>query len=287
MSVQTRIPKHIAIIMDGNGRWAQKRHHPRVFGHIRGASRIREIVREANRLGVKALTLYAFSTENWSRPDQELNTLWKILKKFLIREERELQAQNVCLGVIGEIERLSADVRGVLDPALERLSKNTGLKLTFAVSYGSRRELMRATALFARDCVEGKHRPEDLTEDMLEQYFWTSQLGELADVDLVIRTSGEIRVSNFMLWQAAYAEFVFADVCWPDFAPSHLRNAIEQYSQRHRRFGGVNSAPTSTSTALISKPGAANLTSAHSLPVPTPEATAKLAVSPVKKGWMT
>ena len=234
-----KTPKHIAIIMDGNGRWAQRRGHPRVFGHIRGASRIKAIVKEADRLGVKALTLYAFSTENWARPEGELTVLWKLLKKFLRKEEADLHSNNVCLRVIGEIEKLSPDVREILDPALKKLSGNTGLQLTFAVSYGSRRELIRAAQLFANDCVAGKKVPADLNEELMNTYLWTSCLKDCSDVDLVIRTSGEMRVSNFMLWQAAYSEFVFTETCWPDFDAGHLRTAIEQFSARERRFGGV------------------------------------------------
>lgn len=235
-----RTPKHIAIIMDGNGRWAQRRRHPRVFGHIRGASRIKDVVREADRLGVKALTLYAFSTENWGRPEDEKSVLWKLLMKFLRKEEADLMKNNVRLRVIGEVERLGADVRSVLDPAVERLSKNTGLQLTFAVSYGSRKEILRAAQAFARECLEGSKKPEDLDEKEFAKHLWTRDLEMLADVDLVIRTSGEYRVSNFLLWQSAYAEYIFIEKCWPDFAPEDLRNAIETYSSRDRRFGGVS-----------------------------------------------
>ena len=233
------IPKHIAIIMDGNGRWAQRRHHPRIFGHVRGSSRIKPIVREANRLGVKALTMYAFSTENWSRPDAELSVLWKLLKKYLLKEAAELDCENVRLRVIGEVERLSPDVREVLDPVIRRLSKNTGLQLNFAVSYGSRREISRAARLFAQDCLSGRVNPDDIDEESFGRYLWTADLGRLSEVDLVIRTSGEKRVSNFLLWQAAYAEFVFTDLCWPDFTPEHLKLAIEEFSRRERRFGGL------------------------------------------------
>ena len=234
-----KIPKHIAIIMDGNGRWAQRRGHPRVFGHIRGTSRIKAIVKEADRLGVKALTLYAFSTENWARPEGELTVLWKLLKKFLKKEEADLHANNVCLRVIGEIEKLSPDVREILDPALKKLAGNTGLQLTFAVSYGSRRELIRATQLFSKDCLDGKKVPADMSEELMNHYLWTSCLKDCSDVDLVVRTSGEMRVSNFLLWQAAYAEFIFTETCWPDFSAGHLREAIDKFSSRERRFGGV------------------------------------------------
>lgn len=233
------IPKHIAIIMDGNGRWAQRRGHPRVFGHVRGSSRVRVVVKEASRLGVKALTLYAFSTENWSRPEAERRILWRLLKKYLVREADELDRENVRLRVIGEAERLDPDVRAVLGPLVERLSKNTGLQLTLALSYGSRRELTQAAKLFAEDCVAGRAKPEDMSEALMEKYLWTSELGDLAPVDLFIRTSGEHRVSNFLVWQSAYAEFVFLDHYWPDFGASELRMAIEEYSKRDRRYGGI------------------------------------------------
>ncbi len=240
-----RIPKHIAIIMDGNGRWAERRGYPRSFGHIRGSARVKEIVREANRLGVKALTLYAFSTENWSRPTGELSVLWRLLKKYLVREREELRRQNVRLDVIGERERLPADVRSVLDPAIEQLSSNDGLRLTFALSYGSRREIARAARLFAKDCADGKRKPDEMDEKLLPQYLWTANLGELSEIDLVIRTSGEKRISNFLLWQAAYSEFIFLDECWPEFRAQSLRDAIEEYGRRDRRFGGLSASKVS------------------------------------------
>ncbi len=236
-------PRHIAIIMDGNGRWAERRGHARAFGHVRGCARIKAIVREADRLGVEALTLFAFSTENWSRPENELKVLWRLLKRYLLKEADELNARNVRLRVIGEIERLSPEVRDVLDPVVEKLSKNTGLQLVFAISYGSRRELSRAARLFAEDCVAGKAKPAEMDEAMLARYLWTRELGSLADVDLVIRTSGELRVSNFLLWQSAYAEFVFTDCLWPDFSPEQLGRAVEDFARRERRFGGVDAIP--------------------------------------------
>jgi undecaprenyl diphosphate synthase len=245
------IPKHIAIIMDGNGRWAQRRRRPRVFGHVRGTSRVKAVVRQADRLGVQALTLYAFSSENWSRPDGELQVLWKLLRKFLQREIDELDRENVRLRVIGEIDRLAPEVRSVIDPAVARLAKNTGLNLTIALSYGSRRELLRAAQAFAADCVTGKRRPEELTEELLEGYLWTAELGELAEVDLVVRTSGEQRISNFLLWQAAYAEYVFFDLCWPDFRPEHLVEAVERYGRRERRFGGLGAGAARKNSAPV------------------------------------
>ncbi|MBL7715568.1 MAG: di-trans,poly-cis-decaprenylcistransferase [Bdellovibrionales bacterium] len=244
------IPSHVAIIMDGNGRWAQKRGHPRAFGHIRGASRIKPIVEHAQRLGIRALTLYAFSTENWNRPQAELDALWKILKKFLAKEEAHLAKNNVRLRVIGEIERLGSDVRQVLDPVLERLGHNTGLQLTFAVSYGSQREIVRAARHFAMDCVGGKRNPNELDEGLFGRYLWTGDLGELSQVDLVIRTSGEIRISNFLLWQAAYAEFYFTDTCWPDFGPEDLDLAVASFQRRDRRFGGIGKVLKNDRSAL-------------------------------------
>ncbi len=240
----TKTPKHIAIIMDGNGRWAERRGYPRVFGHVRGASRIKPIVREADRLGVKALTLYAFSTENWSRPETELSVLWKLLVKFLKKEEADLMKNNVRLRVIGEIERLSPTVREVLDPAIARLSKNTGLQLNFAVSYGSRREILKASQNLIRECSEKGIDPSTLTEADFERHLWTSCLGELSNVDFMIRTSGEIRISNFLLWQAAYAEYLFLEKCWPDFSAQDLTDAVKEFASRDRRFGGIKTTRT-------------------------------------------
>ena len=225
--------------MDGNGRWAQRRRHPRVYGHVRGSARVKPIVREADRLGVRALTLYAFSTENWGRPDTELSVLWRLLKKYLAREIDELDRRGVRLHVIGEVERLAPDVRAALESAMQRLGKNTGVQLTFAVSYGSRRELVRAARLFAEDCASGKRQPAEMSEELMGRYLWTAPLGALADVDLVIRTSGEKRVSNYLLWQAAYAEYYFTDLCWPDFGPAQLAEAVRDYGSRERRFGGI------------------------------------------------
>lgn len=235
-------PKHVAIIMDGNGRWAQQRGHSRVYGHVRGSGRLKAIIEEANRLGVKALTLYAFSTENWARPDSELKILWKLLKKYLQKEAENLYRNNVKFRVIGELERLDSDIQDLVRSVQQRLSGNTGLNLTFAVSYGSRREIARACQLFAQDCLAGKRRPEEMNEQLMNQYLWTSDLDELSEVDLVIRTSGEVRVSNFLLWQAAYAEFYFTDICWPDFNPARFRDALIHFANRERRFGALSLA---------------------------------------------
>ncbi len=232
-------PRHIAIIMDGNGRWAQRRGKPRVFGHIRGASRIKPIVEEADRLGVKALTLYAFSTENWSRPSGELSVLWKLLSKYLRQEVPELRARNVRLSVVGELERLDPKLQREVRQAVDALSANTGRHLVFAISYGARRELADAARRLAQDCVDGKHSAGDINEQLMNHYLWTHELGSLSEVDLMIRTSGERRISNFLLWQAAYAELAFFEICWPDFGPEHLRQAVQDFGARDRRFGGV------------------------------------------------
>jgi undecaprenyl diphosphate synthase len=229
--------------MDGNGRWAQKRHRPRVFGHVRGARRLIAVVREADRLGVQALTVYAFSTENWIRPDSELRVLWKLMKKFLEREVRSLDRENVRLRVIGEVDRVPADLQKTIAEVTKRLEKNTGLQFTLAVSYGSRKEILLATQSLALECEQSGRDIKASTEADLERHLWTACLGDLSTVDLVVRTSGEKRVSNFLLWQSAYAEFSFIDICWPDFMPAHLEQVVRDFGSRERRYGGVQSSP--------------------------------------------
>ncbi|MBI4925680.1 MAG: di-trans,poly-cis-decaprenylcistransferase [Bdellovibrio sp.] len=234
--------------MDGNGRWAQAKGYPRVFGHIRGATRVRPIVREADNLGIKALTLYAFSTENWSRPESELNILWKLLKKYFQKELNELKQKNIRLNIIGELERLPLAIQETVSPMLRELSENTGLQFNLAISYGSRREISQAASYFAKDCLTGIHQPQDMTEELFLKYLTTNKLKELSDVDLVIRTSGEKRVSNFLLWQSAYAEYVFTDTYWPDYTPKHFREALFEYSQRERRYGKVKACNNELNT---------------------------------------
>ncbi len=228
------IPKHIAIVMDGNGRWAQRRGHPRVFGHVRGTARVKMIVREAQMLGVEALTLYAFSTENWRRPEHERRVLWSLLKKFLQREIGELARQNIRLRIIGERDRLDDDIREVIQRAEQSLAGMTGMELTFAVSYGARLELMHAARSFAEACIAGQVTPSSMSVAVMEQYLWARE------VDLLIRTGGEKRLSNFLLWQSAYAECIFTECCWPDFGPRDLRQAIDEFQGRERRFGGLD-----------------------------------------------
>jgi len=233
-------PKHVAIIMDGNGRWASLKNHARFFGHIRGASRISPIVRKSDELKIKALTLFAFSSENWKRPETEREVLWKLLLKFLKRQLPELKQNNVSLHVYGDISLLPSQVKEPLLEAVEELRSNTGLKLGFCVSYGSRDEILRGfkrylLSLPAQTKVSDfVHEPIDLN-----QFLDTKDLGALSDVDLVLRTSGEQRVSNFLLWQSAYAEYVFLDKFWPDFTPQDLEDALKIYQSRTRRFGSV------------------------------------------------
>lgn len=226
--------------MDGNGRWAQARGYPRVYGHIRGSGRVKPVVREASRLGVQALTLYAFSTENWGRPDTELQVLWKLLTKYLRKETPDLKRENVKLRVIGEVDRLAPEVQAEIRAAVDTLSSCTGLELTFAVSYGARRELTQAARLFAQDCARGLRKPDDMDDQLMNHYLWTADLGSLSDVDLLVRTSGEQRISNFLLWQVAYAELLFLELAWPDFGVQQLREAVEEFKRRNRRFGGLD-----------------------------------------------
>ena len=233
---------HVAIIMDGNGRWARGRGHARFFGHVRGAERVRDVVEEACRLELGALTLYAFSTENWKRPEQERSVLWKLLRRYLGTEVPELRKKNIRLRVIGDRSHLSPDLRAAIESAECELASCTGLQLNLAISYGARDELVRAARKFAADCAGGTCTPDSLTEARFSAYLDTSALGSLADVDLVLRTSGEQRISNFLLWQLAYAELVFLEKSWPEFDGSDLRRAVHQLSGRQRRFGDVAAA---------------------------------------------
>jgi undecaprenyl diphosphate synthase len=225
--------------MDGNGRWAERRGHARFFGHVRGASRIRGVVEEAVSQGVGALTLFAFSTENWKRPELEREVLWSLLRRYLRREVPELKKQNVRLRTIGDVSRLPEAARRELDSAKVQLSSCTGMVLTLALSYGARAELVEAARKFAAQCAAGRAKPEELDEGLMDQLLETSSLGELSDVDLVIRTSGEQRISNFLLWQAAYAEFVFWPRPWPEFGRAEFRAVLGEFSSRERRFGAI------------------------------------------------
>ena len=224
------MPAHIAIIMDGNGRWAAAKGIARIFGHKKGAQRVREITEYCSQIGIKALTLYAFSTENWSRPKTEISGLMTILKAYLKNELKTFNANNIRFNVIGNIARLSQDVQDVINKTIDCTSKNSGLILTLALNYGGRDELVRAyNSLFSRGVKK-------VDEAKLSAALDTAKI---ADPDLVIRTSGEMRVSNFLLWQCAYSEFYFTKTLWPDFTHHALDQAISDYQKRHRKYGGI------------------------------------------------
>ncbi len=228
------LPRHVAVIMDGNGRWAGLRGLPRAEGHRAGVRAVRAVVECARELRIPYLTLYAFSVENWGRPGNEVETLMGLLREFLLEELPELMRHGIRLNVIGEVWQLPPPVREVLDRVIESTSSHEEMTLTLALSYAGRNEIARAARKLAAEAAEGKIAPERITEEEISLRLDTAGI---PDPDLVIRTSGEIRVSNFLLWQAAYAEFVFTEVLWPDFGKAEFLQAIEEYSRRHRRFG--------------------------------------------------
>lgn len=231
-----RVPVHIAIIMDGNGRWAKERNLPRSMGHRAGVETIREIVKECNTLGVKYLTLYAFSTENWKRPSEEVGVLMKLLVEYLKGEFEELNKNNVIINSIGNIEKLPIECQRELKTAYNNTKNNTGLVLNLALNYGGREEITNAVKLLYEDIKKGKIKEEDINEKSISNYLYTKGI---VDPDLIIRPSGELRISNFLLWQCAYSEFWYSDIKWPDFKKKHLHQAIYDYQKRDRRFGGV------------------------------------------------
>lgn len=230
------LPTHVAIIMDGNGRWAKQRHLPRVEGHRNGVESVRAVVRAAGELGIKYLTLYAFSVENWNRPKDEVDTLMKYLARFLKNEFGELDRNNVRLEAIGQIYRLPEFVQEQLRKTREALSKNNGLTLVLALSYGGRHEIVEAVRHIASKVKEGKIDPAEVNEKIVTEHLYTRQW---PDPDLLIRTSGELRLSNFLLWQSSYSELVVTPTLWPDFRRAQLLEALEEYGRRHRRFGGL------------------------------------------------
>ena len=230
------IPKHIAIIMDGNGRWAKERNTPRTYGHKAGVETIREIVKECSSLGVKYLTLYAFSTENWARPKEEVDTLMKLLVQYLRNEFEELNKNNVIINSIGDISKLPKVCYDELNNAYEKTKNNTGLTLNLALNYGGRVEIVNSIKKIATLVEENKIKVDDIDEKMVEKYLYTSNM---PDPDIIIRPSGEQRLSNFLLWQCAYSEFWYSDVKWPDFTKENLVEAIFDYQNRDRRFGKV------------------------------------------------
>ena len=228
-----RIPKHVAIIMDGNGRWAQSRRLPRSAGHRAGTDRLRGIIRLSSDLGIESLTLYAFSTENWKRPSDEVGTLMGLLIEYFTNEIDELHENNVRIRIIGAYEGLPAGPRAAVERAMKRTEANTGLNLNIALNYGSRAEILRAATLAAKQTQE---TGAAITEELFESFLYTH---DQADVDLLIRTSGEQRLSNFLLYQLSYAEFLFPEEYWPDFSDERYIEALKTYQSRFRRFGGL------------------------------------------------
>lgn len=230
------LPRHVAMIMDGNGRWAKQRHLPRIEGHRQGAESARTIIRVAGELGIKYLTLYAFSVENWNRPKDEVDALMKYLVHYLKTETSELNKNNVRLEVIGQIYRLPENVQEHLKKSMATLSKNNGLTLVMALSYGGRTEIVDAVRGIAAKVKKGELDPADINETVVSEHLYTRKF---PDPDLMIRTSGEMRISNFLLWQISYAELVVTPTFWPDFRKAQFFEALEEYARRHRRFGGL------------------------------------------------
>lgn len=230
------VPQHIAIIMDGNGRWAQKRALPRVAGHHEGMKNIRTITRCANKVGIGALTLYAFSTENWKRPRKEVEFLMRLPEEFLTSFLPELMELNIRVRMIGEIDALPTHTQKAVQNAMNTTASNTGMILNFALNYGSRREMVLSVQEIATQVQNGTLSLEDISEETISNHLMTSQL---PDPDLLIRTSGELRLSNFLLWQLAYSEFWFTEVHWPEFSDKDLLEAVESYQSRNRRYGGL------------------------------------------------
>jgi len=231
-----RIPKHIAIIMDGNGRWAKARKLPRSMGHKAGVETIRKIIKEADKLGVKYMTFYAFSTENWKRPKEEVDALMKLLVQYLRQELEELHRNSVVIKVLGDISRLPDECIKEIERSKERTKNNTGIVMNFALNYGGRDEIIRATKFIAKEVEKGNLNPEDISKETIESYLYTS---DMPDPDIIIRPSGEQRLSNFLLWQCAYSEFWYSNINWPDFKEKDLRKAIFDFQNRERRFGGL------------------------------------------------
>ncbi|MBN2179809.1 MAG: isoprenyl transferase [Deltaproteobacteria bacterium] len=229
-----KLPKHIAIIMDGNGRWATKNSMNRVLGHRKGAEAVRAVVKTCRKLGIKYLTLYAFSVENWLRPKEEVRALTALLKNYLEEELNEMMDNNIRLMAIGDIDALAGGVKTTLCEAIEKTSGNQGMCLNLALSYGGRDEIVDGVKKIARDIRSGTIKEDTITKDMFSQYLY---FPEMPDPDLLIRTSGEYRLSNFLIWQLAYTELYFTDVLWPDFSREHLLEAIADYQRRERRFG--------------------------------------------------
>jgi len=236
MEEDKKIPQHVAIILDGNGRWAKAKGMPRNYGHMQGAKAVEDILEVARDMGIKYLTVYAFSTENWNRPDTEVSALMTILRQYLKTSIKKSMKNNVRCRVIGERSRLSDDIRSAIEELEEATKENTGLQFTIAINYGSRDEITRAVRKIAARCAAGEISAEDITEKMISENLDT---WDLPDPDLMIRTCGEQRISNYLLWQCAYTEFYYAQVAWPDFDKEQLQMALDSYGKRDRKYGGL------------------------------------------------
>lgn len=239
MAESTMIPRHVAIILDGNGRWAKLRGKERVYGHKFGADNVTTIVREASHMGIERLTLYAFSTENWKRPQAEVNFLMELFKNYLLIKLRELMDEGVVLHIVGERSGLSEELQKEIEKCEADTKDNTGLILNIAINYGGRDEIVHAVRRISEKIKEGTMSPADVTEEIITEHLYES---DAPDVDLMIRTGGESRISNFLLWQISYGELYFTPVLWPDFSPEELHKALDWYAKRDRRFGGLSEA---------------------------------------------
>ena len=234
-----KMPTHVAIIMDGNGRWAKKHGVPRLAGHRAGMEAMKKIVDHSDKLGIKYLTVYAFSTENWKRSMEEVSGIFKLLVTFVNRDLKELIDNNVCVKVLGDYSSIPEDSREALERTLASTKEDTGLQFNIALNYGGRDEIRRSVEALAQRVRSGELEPADITEEMIGAGLWTgAEHADSPDPELIIRTSGEERLSNFLLWQGAYSEFVFSDVLWPDFTPEEYEKCIAEYQSRDRRFGG-------------------------------------------------
>ena len=230
------LPRHVAIIMDGNGRWAKKRGLPRTAGHAAGAENFRTIATYCKEIGLEYLTVYAFSTENWKRPEEEVSAIMGLLRKYLLEAIGRMERDRVKMHFFGDLSPLSEELRALCMETEEISKRYEGCQVNICLNYGGRDEILRAARAFSRDCAEGKSDPNHLTEEQFSRYLFSAGV---PDPDLVIRPSGEVRISNFLLWQSAYAEFYFTDVLWPDFSKEELHKALAAYQSRSRRFGGV------------------------------------------------
>ena len=230
------LPRHIAIIMDGNGRWAQKRGLPRTAGHSAGAANFRKITRYCSKIGIKYLTIYAFSTENWKRPPEEVSAIMSLFHDYLLEALEKFRSDNIKVRFIGDRTPLDDELKRLMSESEDVMKNATGMVLNIAINYGGRQEITAVAASLAKDAAEGRISPEKITEEDIASRLYTA--GQ-PDPDLIIRPSGELRMSNFLLWQSAYSEFWSSDVLWPDFKPEHLEQAISDYGRRHRRYGGV------------------------------------------------